>query len=51
MEFLPFMKENVFGPLSMMATVPEFNDVIIPRRSRYVVSGTKLYTINNQMSL
>ncbi len=39
-EFLPFMKENVFGPNGMNNTVPEWSNQDIPNLTHFYVLGT-----------
>ncbi len=38
MNFLQYMKEHIFKPLGMTATVPELNDVLIANRARLEIT-------------
>lgn len=44
--FLPFMKNQVFDPLGMTETVPEYSDSLITNRTRYYVKGENGKIIN-----
>ncbi len=44
--FVSFMNEYVFLPLKMSSTVPDFNDSIVPCRSRFYVKDSSGNVIN-----
>jgi CubicO group peptidase (beta-lactamase class C family) len=46
-DFLSYMRDNVFEPLGMDATVPDKNSMIIPRRVRFYYFDSKTNQMRN----
>lgn len=46
MDFLSYMQQNVFRPMGMINTVPEFMDSLIQNRTRYYIQNQQQQLLN-----